>query len=278
MSLDVDTVAMHNVIAQFGDHRLLSFDSDRLTGSPTVEVAHEALLTAWPILEGWVDEGRDDLRRHAALAMAQREWQLADHKPTYLLPSARLAEYDQWSRTSGMALNLAERQFLEASTAHVEAERESIERRRQQEARSRRRLWALVGALAGTLAVVALFLFGVLGDGDDPTVTFFGDRDDEGFNANIGSGLDRADRELDMQLVDVAWVVDPASEFRTLAESGPRDRRHRRAGGVTRPRHLRGLPGDPVRCRRRVRLGTERHVGRFRQQRKAPSWQVRRRR
>ena len=168
VSLDVDTVAMHNVIAEFGDHRLLSFDSDRLTGSPTVEVAHEALLTAWPILEGWVDESRDDLRRHAALAMAQREWQLADHNTTYLLPPARLAEYDQWSRTSGMVLNLAERQFLEASTAHVEAERESIERRREQEARSRRRLWALVGALAGTLAVVALFLFGVLGNGDDP--------------------------------------------------------------------------------------------------------------
>ena len=96
-SLSVDPVAMQTVIERFGEHRLLSFDSDHLTGAPTVEVAHEALLTAWPTLEGWVDESRDDLRRHASLSTALHEWTLADEDPDYLLTSARVAEFDGWA-------------------------------------------------------------------------------------------------------------------------------------------------------------------------------------
>ena len=45
LGLDVDVVALQTVIHRFGDHRLLSFDRDHTTGSPTLEVAHEALLT-----------------------------------------------------------------------------------------------------------------------------------------------------------------------------------------------------------------------------------------
>ena len=41
----------------------------------------------------WVDESRDDLRRHGSLAVALREWELADPNADYLLTSARLAEY-----------------------------------------------------------------------------------------------------------------------------------------------------------------------------------------
>ena len=39
---DVDLVALQATIEQFGGQRLLSFDRDQVTGSPTVEVAHEA--------------------------------------------------------------------------------------------------------------------------------------------------------------------------------------------------------------------------------------------
>ena len=72
-SLGVDTVVMHDVLARFGAHRLLTFDSDPLTGAPTIEVAHESLLTAWPQLDAWIDAARGDLRRHASLAVAVRE-------------------------------------------------------------------------------------------------------------------------------------------------------------------------------------------------------------
>ncbi len=118
-----DTVAMHDVIQRFGEHRLLSFDADPLTGAPTVEVAHEALLAAWPTLAGWIDDGRDDLRRHAALAVALREWQLAGENPDYLLSAPRLAEYREWSRDSHLSLNADELAFLDASGAVREEER-----------------------------------------------------------------------------------------------------------------------------------------------------------
>lgn len=220
-SLAVDTVTMQTVIGRFGEHRLLSFDSDPLTGAPTVEVAHEALLTSWPTLEGWIDESRDDLRRHGSLAMALREWELAGRNPDYLLTSARRAEYDEWSQSSHMALNIAEREFLDASSAQLEEKRAIEQRRLLDEARSRRRLWCLVAALATSLGVAALFLFGVFAGDDGPTVTYFGNRVDDQWFANVGSGLDRAERELEMELVDASWQVDPAAEFRELAASGP---------------------------------------------------------
>ncbi len=221
-SLAVDPVAMQTVIERFGGHRLLSFDSDRLTGAPTVEVAHEALLTAWPTLERWVDQNRDDLRRHASLARALHEWELADEDPDYLLTSARLAEFDGWALSSPMALNDRELEFLAASRARLEQERAEAERRERTEARARRRLWGAVAALGVTLGIAGLFLFGVLGGEDDrQQITFFGNRDDRSWNANIASGLDRAAREFGFELTDVAPVVDPVSQFRELAESTP---------------------------------------------------------
>lgn len=48
--------------------RLLTVDGD------TVELAHEALIAAWPRLHGWVDEDRDRLRLHRGLTEAARAW------------------------------------------------------------------------------------------------------------------------------------------------------------------------------------------------------------
>ncbi len=221
-SLAVDTVTMHDVIRQFGEHRLLSYDSDPLTGAPTVEVAHEALLTSWPTVEGWIDESRDDLRRHGSLAMGVREWELADRNPDYLLTPARLSEHNAWSQSSRMSLNTAEQAFVDASSDQVEEQQAKEQRRLQHETRSRRRLWGLVTALAGSLGVAALFLLGAFAGNDDPAVMFFANRLDDQWFANVGTGLDRADRELDMELINVSWRADPVAEFRELAASGPK--------------------------------------------------------
>ena len=162
-TLATDTVSMQHVISQFGDHRLLSFDSDRLTGSPTVEVAHEALLTAWPRLEEWIDESRDDLRQHRGLSTALAEWQLANHDPSYLLAEPRLNAFDAWERSSAIQLNSYELGFLEASRTEVALRKAEESQRLESEARSRRRLWGAIAALAASLGVAALFLFGVFG-------------------------------------------------------------------------------------------------------------------
>jgi basic membrane lipoprotein Med (substrate-binding protein (PBP1-ABC) superfamily)/DNA-binding SARP family transcriptional activator len=221
VSLTPDVATMQHVIAQLGAHRLLSFDSDKLTGAPTVEVAHEALLTSWTTLSEWIDAGREDLRRHGSLSTAMREWQLADEDPSYLLPAARLAEYRSWSAASAMALNDAERRYLDAGDELVEQLQATEQRRVRDEATSRRRLWGLVGALAAALGIAAIFLFGVFGSGEPTVLTFYGNRLSGSWNANVASGVDRAALEFGAEVVDVPWVVEPGAEFRTLAETGP---------------------------------------------------------
>lgn len=52
--------------------RLLTVDGD------TVDLAHEALIGAWPRLRGWVDEDRERLRLHRRLTEAARTWQQLD--------------------------------------------------------------------------------------------------------------------------------------------------------------------------------------------------------
>jgi hypothetical protein len=66
--------SLRRAIAAFGDARLLSFDRDPATRSPTVEVAHEALLRAWPRLRDWIEDSREDIRTHRRLHAAAAEW------------------------------------------------------------------------------------------------------------------------------------------------------------------------------------------------------------
>ncbi|HWM18254.1 MAG TPA: BTAD domain-containing putative transcriptional regulator, partial [Ilumatobacteraceae bacterium] len=60
--LAIDRGTLRAVLDTFGRHRLLSFDRDPVTRSPTVEISHEALLTEWTRLHDWIDGARDDVR------------------------------------------------------------------------------------------------------------------------------------------------------------------------------------------------------------------------
>jgi basic membrane lipoprotein Med (substrate-binding protein (PBP1-ABC) superfamily)/DNA-binding SARP family transcriptional activator len=221
VSLGIDTSVMQNVIGLFGEHRLLSFDADHPTSAPTVELAHEALLSAWPVLDAWIDESSDDLRRHASLAIAVREWQLADRHSDYLLPSSRLADYEEWASSSTMTLTEIERQFLDDGADKRDDERASQDLRHRDDTRSRRRLWGLVTTLAALLGVAALFLFGVFTADEGPTVAFFGIRDDGGWNENIAAGMERASQDVTIDLRYVSSVPDLTITFRELADTGP---------------------------------------------------------
>ena len=44
--------SLRQALDAFGRTRLLAFDRDAATRSPTVEVSHEALLREWPLLRG----------------------------------------------------------------------------------------------------------------------------------------------------------------------------------------------------------------------------------
>jgi DNA-binding SARP family transcriptional activator/WD40 repeat protein/tRNA A-37 threonylcarbamoyl transferase component Bud32 len=165
-AIEVDASAMDSALDTYGRHRLLTFDRDPATREPTVEVAHEALLSAWDRLRGWIEEARDDVRMHRRLSDAAREWERNRREPSFLLSGSRLDQFESWGSATSLALGLEERGYLSASVAGWDEERAAEAarslRERTLERRSVKRLRALVVALtaaalvAGTLTAIAL--------------------------------------------------------------------------------------------------------------------------
>ncbi|OEU90822.1 hypothetical protein DB35_04575 [Streptomyces abyssalis] len=150
--------------------RLVTFDDG------TAELAHEALISAWPRLREWIDAERDRLRVHRSLSEAARTWQALGRENAALYAGSRLSaardafpqdsvrargparahgaaqEDDEGSGPAEGArsdeLTPSEREFLTASL-----------RRRHRAVRLRRTVVAVLAALvllAGGTAVVAL--------------------------------------------------------------------------------------------------------------------------
>jgi WD40 repeat protein/DNA-binding SARP family transcriptional activator/class 3 adenylate cyclase len=164
--LEVEREAIDNVIDTFGRHRLLTFDREPSTREPTVEIAHEALLSAWGRLRTWIDDAREDLRQERGLARAAAEWRGSDGDRSFLVRGARLEQLEAWAGVTDLAIGRPERAYLKASVDQRDREREEEERRREREAwierRSTRRLRGLVAVfaaaalVAGSLTVVAV--------------------------------------------------------------------------------------------------------------------------
>jgi WD40 repeat protein len=143
-----------NILESFGKARLLSFDRDPATRGPTVEVAHEALMREWARLRTWLDESRADIRMQRLLGAATRDWLEGYQEPSFLLRGSRLAQFEEWSKETSLALTPNEKLFLEASLedeARRKAQQAALERR------SRNFLRALVAVFA-VAAIVAVIL------------------------------------------------------------------------------------------------------------------------
>ncbi|WP_245936104.1 nSTAND1 domain-containing NTPase, partial [Streptomyces cahuitamycinicus] len=137
------------VLERLARARLITFDDG------TADLAHEALITAWPRLRAWIDAERDRLRVHRALSEAARTWQDLGQENAALYAGSRLsAARDAFPRDTAQPdpgddeLTPVERHFLTSSL-----------RRRHRAALLRRTVVAVLAALAllatGT-AVVAL--------------------------------------------------------------------------------------------------------------------------
>ncbi|MFJ8790359.1 hypothetical protein [Streptomyces sp. NPDC102462] len=130
--------------------RLLTIDGD------SVELAHEALLDAWPRLRGWIDADRERLRAHRRLTEAARDWAELDRDAGALYRGVRLTEAAEAftadpapSPHEGVyqgVLSRLERDFL---TASVEAHEHGL----RTAARTARRLRGLSAALAVLLCL-----------------------------------------------------------------------------------------------------------------------------
>ena len=154
--LDTDGGA-EDVINAFAQYRLLTLDHDPLMHTPTVEIAHEALLREWVQLREWLVGSRDDVRIQRSLAHSAAEWNRAGDV-SFLVSGARLAQLEAWAAETDLALTSEERAFLDASLAEraqqksVEAERQAREEAHEKRSRNLLRILVAVFALAAVLS------------------------------------------------------------------------------------------------------------------------------
>lgn len=149
--LGLEPNAIEAILARYGEHRLLSFDREPLTRTPTVEVAHEAILSQWDRLRAWIEERREDLLLHRRLVEAVEQWEEARRDPEYLPGEGRLAQFETWAAGTDLALTAAEREFLE----EARAEADDAARRRSRRRRAVLAGFASLAAAASLLAVLA---------------------------------------------------------------------------------------------------------------------------
>ena len=143
-----DDTATTTMLERYGAARLLTFDRDTASREPTVEVAHEAVLRAWPRLRAWLDEDRDALGAHRHLTTAAASWIELGRDRAELYRGARLQTAESLLDHPVIAVNDDEAAFVAASVAQRSSE-EAAARRRA------RRRWYVTAAIAA-IAVVAL--------------------------------------------------------------------------------------------------------------------------
>lgn len=169
-ALHDETTPVNDVTTAFGSARLLTFDRDPVTRSPTVEIAHDALLTNWPRLRAWLDARRDDIVQRQRLQGAVGEWEQSGRDPGFLLPEPKLVAYEDWTADTGMVLTPAERAYLEASRDAVARRHEREQQRQEREQRLERRSVHRTRAVAVVSVVAALIATGL-------SLFAFGERD-----------------------------------------------------------------------------------------------------
>jgi tetratricopeptide (TPR) repeat protein len=131
----------HRLIDAFVEARLLSKRTDAEAHDPIIEVAHESLFKAWPLLRGWLEDEGEFLRGKAQLARALADFKnvKAEEKRAALLQGIHLRRAERWIRTHPKGLSAEERKFIEASRSDAR----------------RRRIVTSVGALAAAVVIAA---------------------------------------------------------------------------------------------------------------------------
>lgn len=215
IALDVDVADLKTVIDSFGSARLLTFDRDFVSGSPTVEVAHESLLTEWDRLRRWILAAREDIVRNARLASAAIEWRSSGENPDFLLSGSRLDEYQAWAGDTTLTLTGRERSYLDASLAQREAtdarEADRDAREARLNRRAKRRLWGVVALLAVLGGIGIATLLAVLRP-EPPTIALVGMLPDD-MSQQFINGFESAARDGGFSDDWFIPTADPAEEL-----------------------------------------------------------------
>lgn len=142
-----DAAVTARVLDELAEARLV------VLGDGTVEVAHEALIRAWPRLHRWLTDDRAGLLAHRRLTDAAHTWASLRRDPGALLRGVQLAAARGLAEERPGELNDLESAYLRASEALAEAE--------QQGARRQARLLKRLVAGMAVLLVLALLGGGI---------------------------------------------------------------------------------------------------------------------
>jgi serine/threonine protein kinase/dipeptidyl aminopeptidase/acylaminoacyl peptidase len=157
----LEGVLSENVISTFAESRLLTFDRDPLTHSPTVEITHEALIREWGLLREWLNTSRDALRVQRRLATAASEWASADREPGFLATGSRLDQFEIWHSESDLSLTPLEYEYLSSSLAERQRQLQAEQARKAREEQTARRaqnFWRASIGLAITSIIAVLLI------------------------------------------------------------------------------------------------------------------------
>ena len=128
----------------------LLVDARLLTaGTEGIEIAHEALIVAWPRLRSWIDDDRDGIRMHRHLTSAATAWDELGRDEGELYRGARLSAVLSWVGDAAPDLSDLERDFIDAAVAMSDTHL-------RQQMRTNRRLRILAAASIAGVVVAAV--------------------------------------------------------------------------------------------------------------------------
>ena len=136
-------------LAVLVDRRLVVARADDLG------IAHEALLTGWPRLRGWLDDWRARADVPERLTAATTAWEQSDRDPAEVYRGTRLQAALDLAAASPDDLTPLENAFLAESTEEANRQLSQQRARADREARGRRRARLVAAVLAVTLAFAA---------------------------------------------------------------------------------------------------------------------------
>lgn len=125
---DSDRDRINAILDRFMKARLLRVQFASNSGNDQIELAHEALVTNWPRLAGWIEERRVQQRQRLQLAGMAEQWEALKRDDSALLRGRLLEEAQQYTD-----LTASEQAFVAASVREAErlAQQREWEQQRQ---------------------------------------------------------------------------------------------------------------------------------------------------
>jgi len=115
MPIGADNSDMQTIIDVFGTYRLLTFDRDATTRTPTIEITHESMLEQWTQLRKWIDSNQIALAQRDRLDFALNEWERNNHDVSFLAQGGRLLQFEELATDPVLLLTPDETSYITSS-------------------------------------------------------------------------------------------------------------------------------------------------------------------